>query len=300
MNKYAWFFDVFILAIILFYLYTGGKRGFVKSILIFVGYIVAFGAAFFVSNNFSDNIYDTFVKDKVVSSVETQISKVNITDEVKRALNNSFGKYGVTLTDQDVEDILKDDSVDFTDKITQKINSTYRDANVDSSQIQQIVDDLFNSSVISDIIPSLSGFMPKTLQELFNTQNMTVDETLHALSGDVHTTAEYIETNVLRPNILGIIKTILFVITFFIVKTICYYITRMMSFVNKIPLVGPVNTLLGLALGLLEGLLVAYIVAMIVRFVVFISSGNMIVFNDDTINSTLIFKHIYDINILSL
>ena len=57
-EKFAWFFDVALIGIILICIYAGGKRGFVKTIILLLGYLIAFAGAFFVSKTISLIIYE--------------------------------------------------------------------------------------------------------------------------------------------------------------------------------------------------------------------------------------------------
>lgn len=298
-NNYSWFFDVFALAIILFYLYIGGKKGFVKTLLYFAGYVISFALAFWVSNNLSTSVYDAVIKDNVTNTIESKLDNFNASDEIKRILNNSFGKYGISVTSNDVENAAKNPDKSFIDSLCTKINASYPEANVNPQQLNSILNDFTSSGIFSPIISSISNELnvdvSNQLKEDFN-----LDSYLKNICSDKKTAAQFIESKFIRNNVIAIVKFILFVISFFICMTIVRILCNMISFVNRVPLIGPANAILGGVLGILEGLLVVYIISIIIKIIITLSSGNMLVFNSNTVENTIIFKHIYNINLFTV
>ena len=299
-NNYSWFFDVFTAAILLFYLYTGGKRGFVKSILFIAGYLVSFVLAFFISGSASPVIYDDFIKPKVISTVEKELDQMDITSEIQRTLNNTFGKYGVSLKKEDVNKIISSDSSDIGTTLSKFINSNFRDANVDANAINDDIKNIFSSSVLDKFLPSMPGYMQGTVDNYISQSSNNMNETLKVLTGTKQEAASYIEEHMIRSNVLSIVKIIVFIVVFSLSLLIFKLLSRLMSFINKIPLVGPMNTFLGMIVGIIQGLLAIYIIALIIHVLIALSGGEMLVFNTKTIENTILFKRIYDFNILLL
>ncbi len=57
-----------------------------------------------------------------------------------------------------------------------------------------------------------------------------------------------------------LLNIIAFLLTFLVVALLLAFITRRLKFVNKIPLVGPLNAFLGSALGGLKGLIIVFLI----------------------------------------
>ena len=96
--------DLIIVAIVLFFVITSAKRGFVKTVLD----VVAFFLALYISVSFSgvlaEGIYNIFIKDAVVKSVEKSMPELpsnleNIDkafETMPKFVQNAAEKYGVS------------------------------------------------------------------------------------------------------------------------------------------------------------------------------------------------------------
>ena len=81
-EKFAWIFDVLVIAIVLFCIYSGMKKGLVKTVLVLVGYLVAAAGGFFISKAVAPVIYNNFLEDKVSGIMEDIIDKINIKSSI--------------------------------------------------------------------------------------------------------------------------------------------------------------------------------------------------------------------------
>lgn len=104
----------------------------------------------------------------------------------------------------------------------------------------------------------------------------------------------------IRPYCLIIIKTIAFALIFALVSTVIGLIARSAKLLEKIPVIGKANSFLGGIAGLLEGLVIVFTVCLITRLAVSLCDGNTLLFNQATIDSTLIFKRFYEIGFLNI
>ena len=85
-TQFSWFYDVLTVALIVGFLYVGGKRGFIRSVILIAGYVISFILAFAISKSAAPVIYEKFVQPRIVSAIEKNIEKVDITTEIKKAL----------------------------------------------------------------------------------------------------------------------------------------------------------------------------------------------------------------------
>ncbi|MBQ5590401.1 MAG: CvpA family protein [Clostridia bacterium] len=70
-------FDLIIIGVVAFFMVIGARKGFVKSAIEIVGYILAFLIAFSVSNYVADYVYENKIKESVISSV-SEIGKNSV------------------------------------------------------------------------------------------------------------------------------------------------------------------------------------------------------------------------------
>ena len=86
---------------------------------------------------------------------------------------------------------------------------------------------------------------------------------------------------------------------FFAVSVILSIIAKAMEFVNKIPLIGGLNVVLGGAVGLVQGLLTICVVCIVVRVITTLSGGNVMFFNNTAIEASYVFKLFYNYDFIN-
>mgnify|MGYP000575709376 CR=1 FL=1 len=104
--------------------------------------------------------------------------------------------------------------------------------------------------------------------------------------------------NVAKPVILVPLRTVVFVILFFLALIILSIIIRATSVVNKLPVIGKLNSLLGGVLGLVQGLIIVFIVVIIAHMAVALSNNTLIFLNEMTINKSYAFSWVYNFSFL--
>lgn len=104
---------------------------------------------------------------------------------------------------------------------------------------------------------------------------------------------------IIEPNCINIIRTILFIILFVIAMIILNLIIKLAGLLNKVPVIGTANAFLGGAAGFCEGAALVLIICIITRFIVSLCGADVILFNETAIESTFLFKYIYNMNFIS-
>ncbi len=105
--------------------------------------------------------------------------------------------------------------------------------------------------------------------------------------------AKSITDNMIKPILLVPVRALIFVILFIIINIVLCLIVKMLKGVNKIPLVGGVNKLLGAVAGAVEGIIVIFLVCIFINVVINLTDNGLIFLNTMTIDETMIFKKIY-------
>ncbi len=77
----SYILDAIVVLIILFYIFTSAKKGFVRTLIEVIGFVAAIVIAFTISTPIAEVAYDNFVYPSVVESVENS-GKDNINDAV--------------------------------------------------------------------------------------------------------------------------------------------------------------------------------------------------------------------------
>lgn len=289
-----WFYDALALGILLITLYIGAKRGLMKSVVLVVLTVLSIVISWFGAEIASPIIYDELIKEHVANGL-TQSSEstdpVRVTSEAI-----SEGDYGVEISDSDIEGIIESEG-NFFSRLTDELKKN--GAAESSDEIQTEV----KGAVAEKMLVSLLGdfVQPSTIADILESFRGTTDGISDVLSifisGNKEATATATEEMIIAPVIKGILKVIVFILLLLILKLIIGPISDLFKSVNKIPVIGPVNALLGGALGAVEGAIVVYIIALVVRMAIYFTEGSLMFINTDTIEKTYIFKWFYDIDL---
>lgn len=92
--------------------------------------------------------------------------------------------------------------------------------------------------------------------------------------------------------ILTLLRGLCFFVLFALLVALARYIARMFQGVNRIPLVGSVNAVLGGALGVGEALIALYLLAVMARLLVTYTGGGAF-FNDQSLGGGYLFSFFY-------
>lgn len=104
---------------------------------------------------------------------------------------------------------------------------------------------------------------------------------------------------IVEPCVTIAVQTVTFTMIFILVLIGLSIAAKLLKFVNKIPLIGGVNSLLGGLLGIVEGLVTVCMACIVVRLITTLSGGNVMFFNNAAIESTYVFRLFYDFEFLN-
>lgn len=289
-----WFYDILIIGILLVTIYLGAKRGLMKSVVLVVLTVLSIVVSWIGAQIASPIVYDKVIKDPLMEALYSSSDSANpteITSEVIKA-----GDYGVEISDDDLTDIADSDS-DFFSALASEIKK-----NGASDSTSNIQDDI-ESGVTEKMLTSLLGgwVEPSTLTEVLESLSGTtqsIGDTVSVfIKGDKESTAVMFEETVLAPVIKGLLRILFFVFLLLICKLLVGPISELFKGINKIPVIGPVNILLGGVLGLVEGMVIVYAVSLAIKLAVYLTDGSLMFINSETIDRTQIFNLIYNLDL---
>lgn len=142
---------------------------------------------------------------------------------------------------------------------------------------------------------------PSFVKNLFGTEEkiaQLAEDIKEVYTSDITELSKAATEKVLKPVIVSIISAITFVLIFAITFLLCTILSKVLKIVNKLPLLGSVNSLLGGIIGFLKGL----IIVLIINFVIvsLTSSGtNLWIVTAETVQSSLIMKNLALVNPLN-
>ncbi len=153
---------------------------------------------------------------------------------------------------------------------------------------------------VGNLLNELSKFLPPEF--ISGTSGVTVSTirgVVLAMLETKQTAKSAIMSGIIEPYCTIIIRTILFMVIFILAMVVLNLIIRFAGVINKIPVLGQANKLLGGVAGFCEGAAVVLIICVITRLIVSLCGDTAILFNEASIDSTFLFRHIYNFDFIS-
>lgn len=337
-TEFFWFYDFILVAILICMMFIGAKKGFVRMVLSLCAFAASFVIALMISNSVSGWIYDSFISkpleqtistsinDALGDNVVTQIGKI---DMEKAKINgksidslelkaDKAGKVTVNLGNVNLSNtgISKVDLTSFgVDKNVDYSNIDLGSVQIHESDIEKygienmiltevLAQNIKNSEVadsVNKIIDKISETVPaldlkgKTIDDI---DGGTINSVVVSVVQSSGNPGKAVLDNVAKPVVLVPLRTIIFVVLFILIFIILSIVIKATSVINKLPLIGKLNSLLGGVAGLLQGLVIVFIVVIIAHMAVELTNNTLIFLNDMTINKSFAFSKIYNFSFL--
>ena len=296
-SELFWFYDICVLGIGLIYLYAGGKRGLMRSVVLAILTVASVAVSWLLCEVASPIIYESFIKEPIMTALEDSSSKTDPVVIVAGAV--SGGGYGVEMTDSEVEGVITKGG-NFFKNIAEEIKGNGAgessesieagmESSVTESMLRALVGDVVSPAVLTEILDTVSG----AESSLKSTVSVF-------LKGDRSATAEAVESALVAPAVKAVLKGIIWIAATFILLLVSRIVADAFKGLNKIPIIGPINSLLGAALGLAEGAVLIYLLSQVVKLVCYFTSNSLMFLNLSTVEKTFIFKYFFDFDFKSV
>lgn len=302
------------------------------AVSLVLAFIVTLPLSGFISDIIYENLIRDAVADEInnqISSVidGTLIAEIKSVDMGKAKINgralssfdiqtDSSGKYTLDLSNLDLTET-GIDNVDLgvfgiTDETVNYSSVNLGTVILTSNDIETYgTETMVLASVLSDNISNGTAFgsiataveeMAETVPILMSGVSDSVtsgdksvinDIVLSILNTETDDFARAITDDMVKPVLLVPMRALIFVVLFVIIIIILNAITKLLTFINKIPLIGNVNKVLGAVAGAAEAVIVIFLVCIFIQVIVVLSGNELIFLNTMTIDETFVFKKIY-------
>ncbi len=163
-----------------------------------------------------------------------------------------------------------------------------------ANSIDSKVSQSFDASSIGNMLGSAVESVPKMFRGIVENQQLTSSQMADEIGSQVisgqMTIGHAITQNYIQPIVCIILQIILSAILFSILMFAVKIISRMARGVKKIPLIGPINKLLGGALGLVQAVIIIYLISLLAGMILTAKPDGYQYLNTHIIESTYLFK----------
>ncbi len=337
-SQFAIAFDIISVAIVVLMFFAGWRRGLTNMVLGLAAAVVAFAAAMLLSTPISQGVYNNYVEapltEKINEAVDESFSSLNLGNfsDVEyesvfisgTAVDKIEPEYSgrdsavidltnvdlstIGLTVEDLEFLGLEPTFDLT-SVNMK-TAEFKKAEVEKQGLGKLaVSQFIAVSLIekgdfgefNKFIEVVDSYIPGK-KALTGSDNITVSYVRKLVLGMLESKAELTDTvmtSFVRPNCVIVIRTVVFILIYTVVFAIMKFIASASKLIDKIPVIGDVNSMLGGIAGVVEGILIVFIFCLATRLVVSLLEGDAMIFNQETIEKTFIFKKIYEFDFLN-
>lgn len=291
-------FDAAAVIITLIMVVANAKKGFSGKATVLIGYLLATAFAWTACITVSPMLYQNYIKGSSIQKIEDALNdeKLDIAADISQKISQQT--YGVSIRSDYIESAALQESSDFGNALYQIISE-----NTSMLSSKEAVTNLVADTLSDSLGTKLGNVVPESAVNMINA---CVEENSDALfesvrkliKGDNHAAAVYIQEQFIEKPTLIIVKTAVYVIVFLLVMIITRVVAEMLRSGRDSSPLKKGDALLGGLLGLLESAAWLIIISVAVKAFINLNQDTNPIVNSDVINSTIIFKYIYNLNIL--
>lgn len=304
----------------------------ISFVAMVAAFAVALPVSGVLSDKIYDNVIKDAISDEINNKMDsvlndTVIGNLNKIDMKKAKINgkelsslsftpNNAGKITIDLTKLDVSGT-GIDKVDLSAFGIDASTVNYSSLNLGSVEISAVerenygLENMILASVlteniskgdaystITDSLNQMSEYLPSFMSGIADSvssgdKGIIKNIVLCVIDTDTGSISESITDTMVKPVLLVPMRALIFLILFVIILLILSLASKLFKGVNKIPLVGGVNRILGAAAGFVQGAVVIFLICIFVQVVISLSGNELIFLNTMTIDKTYIFQKIY-------
>lgn len=267
-------FDIVVAAAFVIGISVNARRGLVKSILLVIGYIISIWLAGMIAGNYSEKIYESFLDEKLSQTIQSETENIDTAKLIKEKLFDEKLEIDVEV-DEVREAVLSDG--DMVENLV--VLAVSKKSGIDKKIVDRFVD--------KDMIFEAQD--NKLLFLAVNNENVQQSVRILAKEND-ETRTEVLYREIVKPYALKATRWVMAFVVFMIISAIVSLLVAKANFVNRIPVAGFFNTVLGGVVGAGEGFVIVMALALAVKVLV-----ALVGFDEKIIDDTTLFKIFYNL-----
>ena len=302
------------------------------AISLVLAFLVSLPLSGIIAETIYENMIKNAVADEINNKIgdvidKTLIAEIKNVDMSRAKINgrelstfdiqtDSSGKYtldlsNLDLTETGIEDVdlsvfgMTADSMNYSSVNLGTVVLTADDINTYGTETvvlaTVISDNISNgtafgsiASAVEEMADSIPVFLSGVSESVTSGDRTIInDVVLSIINTDTDDFARSITDDMVKPILLVPMRALIFIVLFVIIAIILSIVTKLLKLVNKIPLIGKVNEILGAVAGAAEAVIVVFLVCIFIQVIVALSGNTLIFLNTMTIDETFVFQKIY-------
>ena len=328
-TSFFWFYDIVLLAVVAGVTFRSFKKGGVGVIISTAAVIIAFIAAFIASNAISDAVYTNYIEEPLMNYIDetvdnalgdnavNELEKIDMSKAVvggqflgdMKPEPDSSGEITLDLSDIDLTETGMQDA----DLTVFGIGEGFDYSLVKVGNVEISARELENRSLESgelftafkDIGAKISDALPVVFDDYSEkisdgNSDIIYNLVLSVTDMGYENHGRAVLANIIDPIVIVPLRIVLFLIIFTVVAVALEALANASKIINRIPVISSANEALGGILGLVKSAVIILVICISIQFLISVTGDSLVFINTGTIQETIFFKHIYNLDLVDL
>ena len=290
-SEFWWFYDVIALAAVLICVFISGKKGWIRALVSLVSYALALIIAFAVSGSIAEGIYNSSISGSNTSKIQKCLNNEAFIQETDNYLENL--SYFINADQGKITKIFeKGEDVD--GELVKYINNVNGKKAAEDQILYDEVHEGFRKVLSSLLSKELSKYAAESAGQKLKDNPELMDELAPLLCDkeSMRDAAKYISENLTADAYKDIVRLVSFIILFAIVFVATLFLIKAMTKDADADGIG--SHVAGGFIGIFKGGVIIFVIAVMIRLYVILGSNEMLFFNHEAIDKSILFKYFYE------
>lgn len=292
-SQFWWFYDVIAAAIILICIFLSAKKGTLRSAISAVSYAIALALALGISTGAASSLYANTMRSSSIRKIDKELKSDTFINKYSSYLE-SLG-YNIRPNEERMTEILVKSDSGYDEALVKYINSVNGRKLMEEDEALEAVREGY-AVVIRDIVAQcMSKYAAETAANEIRSDSSGMQELIPLITDkdDRTPAAKFIADNYTAPSFVTIYKLAGFIILFVILALLMYFIVS--SATREKEVSGTASRICGGFVGIAEGCAFIFAAAALIRLWSILGSNEMLFFNNEVIDRSMIFKYFYSL-----
>lgn len=281
--------DILALIIVLWGVYYGGKKGFMRIFITIIGFAAAMAAATFVSSVASDYVYSRIVRPRVIAAVEAKADELRAEYDPSERIKGLLSEQDINISDEQLKKLLGVITPDEYEKTDTSL--------LTNEKFRATLNSVF-TEYCSKLTESLRGVLPEEITEsadaYLNDNSAAETDKTKILDDNPLPFAELIEKKIIYPVLIKFVNRVLFLLTFSVVMTCAAILSKIFGILRKADgMVKSTDSFLGILLGFVYSLAILAVFSVLCSIFISYTAGANPLINNSSVTDSYFFKYIY-------
>lgn len=290
-TQFSWFYDVIAVSVLLICIFMSGKKGFLRGIIAAVGCGLALALSLGISASIAESLYTNTMRSGNIRKIDKIMRSDMLVTKYSAYLESL--SYNIRPSDEKLTMLFSTDQ-NYDEALCNYINNVNGRKLMDDEETLKVVHEGY-AVVVSDIVSkNMSKYAAEVAAREVMKDSSGMQELIPMLmeKEDFTPAAKFITDNYTAPAFITIYKLWAFIIIFAASALLTIFIANSMA--SRDERQSTSSHIIGGFCGAVTGLVIIFTVAVASRLGAVTGSNEMIFFNNDVIDKSLIFKYFYN------